>query len=204
MRTRSSAHDTDHYAAVLVASSAGGVLGLGTLLRGLGADLPVPVLVAQHLRRARRTQIVEVLSRATALPVQLAEDGDHPKNGAVYLAPPDHHLCMREDGAFRLTDEKPINFARPAADPLFESAAHTYDGRVIACVLTGADSDGARGVEAVKDRGGTIVVQDPATAEFRGMPKSAIETGRVDHVLPLDGIGPAIARLLRAGSPDRR
>lgn len=185
---------------MLVASSAGGVQGLKTLLGGLRPTMPVPVFVAQHLNRSRETRIVDILTRSTSLAVRLAEDGERPRAGTVYLAPPDRHLCVREGGTLALTREERVNFARPAADPLFASAAEEYGPRVIACVLTGADSDGARGVEVVKAHGGTTLVQDPETAEFHGMPNAAIRTGRADHVLPLEAIAPAIDRLLRRGT----
>lgn len=183
---------------MLVASSAGGVQGLGTLLGGLTPALPVPVLVAQHLNRSRETHIVTILARSTHLPVKLAEHGEHPQPATVYIAPPDRHLCVADDGTLALTHEDRVNYARPAADPLFESAAQAYGSGVVGCVLTGSDSDGARGIEAVKSRGGTVIVQDPETAEFRGMPKAAIGTGKVDFVLPLTAIGPALTRLVQA------
>lgn len=182
------------YEAVLIASSAGGVQGLSILLRGLDPALPVPVLIAQHLNRARETSIVAILSRVTPLGVKLAEDGERPRPATIHIAPPDRHLCVRGDGTLALTREERVNFARPAADPLFESAAEAL-GPLVGCVLTGSDSDGARGVEAVKARGGTVLVQDPQTADFLGMPKSAIGTGKVDHVLTLEEMGPAINRL---------
>ncbi|MFI0236047.1 chemotaxis protein CheB [Streptomyces sp. NPDC016845] len=188
-------------AAVVIASSAGGIEGLVTLLGGLDDALPVPVLVAQHLNRSRETSIAAILSRATSLAVKLAEDGERPRTGTVYIAPPDRHLCVGSDGALSLTREKRVNYARPAADPLFESAAEAF-GPLVGCVLTGSDSDGARGIEAVKAHGGTVLVQDPETAEFRGMPKSAIGTGKVDLVLTLEEMGPAINRLV--DSPARR
>ncbi|EPD68844.1 chemotaxis protein CheB [Streptomyces sp. HGB0020] len=183
---------------MLIASSAGGIQGLGTLLGGLEAALPVPILVAQHLNRARETRIVNILSRSAALTVKLAEDGEEPTPGTVYIAPPDRHLCMRADGSLFLTREERVNYARPAADPLFESAAQVYGKGVIGCVLTGSDSDGARGVEAVKAHGGTVIVQDPGTAEFHGMPKAAVGTGQVDFVLALTDIAPAITRLMQS------
>ncbi|WP_330280959.1 chemotaxis protein CheB [Streptomyces sp. NBC_00588] len=188
----------DRWSAVLIASSAGGIQGLGTLLGGLEAALPVPILVAQHLNRARETRIVNILSRSTALTVKLAEDGEEPAPGTVYIAPPDRHLCMRADGSLFLTREERVNYARPAADPLFESAAQVYGKGVIGCVLTGSDSDGARGVEAVKAHGGTVIVQDPGTAEFHGMPQAAVGTGQVDLVLALTDIAPAITRLMQS------
>ncbi|MFI6874692.1 chemotaxis protein CheB [Streptomyces sp. NPDC050400] len=205
----SSQDSHDPWSAVLVASSAGGIQGLRTLLGGLRGDLPVPVLVAQHLNRTRETRIVHILQRATSLTVKLAQDSESPQAGTVYVAPPDQHLCVRDDGTLFLTREDRVNYARPAADPLFESAAKAYGSGIIACVLTGADGDGARGVEAVKDHDGTVIVQDPETAEFHGMPKAAIGTGQVDHVLPLAAIAPTLTRLLRhhtdePPAPDQR
>lgn len=185
---------------MLVASSAGGIQGLGTLLGGLPATLPVPVLVAQHLNRARETRIVAILSRSTPLTVKLAEDGECPRAGSVHIAPPDRHLCVRAGGVLSLTREERVNFARPAADPLFESAAQAYGPGVIGCVLTGSDGDGARGVEAIKAHGGTVIVQDPGTAEFHGMPKAALGTGQVDVVLPLEAIASTITRLIQEGA----
>lgn len=196
----SSEHPQERHApraTVVVASSAGGIEGLEALLGGLGADFPAPVLVAHHLRRARETYIVPILSRRTTLTVKLAEDGEFPEPGTVYIAPPDHHLCVHVGGNLALSQEPPVNQSRPAADPLFESAAKKYGPLLIACVLTGADGDGARGVEAVKSGGGTIIVEDPATAKFHGMPKSAIETGQVDFVLDAEDIPSCLHLLVR-------
>ncbi|MFJ9180143.1 chemotaxis protein CheB [Streptomyces sp. NPDC102360] len=179
-----------------MAASAGGIQGLGTLLGGLSGELSAFVLVVQHLRRSRETRIVPVLSRRTDLRIKLAQDGDDPNLGTVYIAPPDRHLCVGPAKRLALTEEEPVNFARPAADPMFESAAKAYGSRTIACVLTGSDGDGSQGIAAVKKRGGTVIVQDPDTAEFRGMPRSAINTGLVDLVLPLEDIAPAITRLV--------
>ncbi|WAL95087.1 chemotaxis protein CheB [Streptomyces sp. Je 1-369] len=183
---------------VLVAASAGGIGALKAVLGGLRGTLPVPVLAAQHLRRSRESPIASILSRATPLDVKLAEDGESLRAGTVYIAPPDHHLCVRNPKELSLSKAGPVNFARPAADPLFESAVRAYGPRVIACVLTGADSDGALGVAEVKAGGGTVIVQDPASAEFRGMPKAAVDTGFADFVLDLADIAPTINRLLRA------
>lgn len=201
MNSRQPHESPDHCAIVLVASSAGGIQGLQVLLGGLDAEVRASVLVAQHLRRARTTHIVAVLSRSTSLGVQLAEGGERPSAGRVHIAPPDHHLCVETDGTLTLSREGQVNYARPAADPLFESASKAYGPLVIACVLTGADGDGARGVEAVKSRGGVVIVEDPATAAFHGMPRSAIETGQVDFVRPAEGIAPLIRELLSPAVP---
>ena len=179
-----------------MASSAGGIGGLSTLLGALDADLPVPVLVVQHLDPRHRTVIAEVLGRRTPLPVKLAEDHEQTSPGMVYIAPPDRHLLVRPGGLLTLTDSELVHFVRPSADLLFESVAGAYGPRAIACVLTGTGRDGAMGVDAVKSRGGTVIVQDPATAEFRGMPEAAVGTGTVDFVLPLEEIAAVIRGLV--------
>lgn len=193
---QSEALPCDHFDVVAVASSAGGIHGLCTLLGALEADLPVPVLVVQHLDRRHRTVIAEVLGRRTPLDVKLAEDRERTRPGTVYVAPPDRHLLVGPGGRLALTDTELVHFVRPSADLLFESVAGAYGPRAIACVLTGTGRDGAMGVDAVKQRGGTVIVQDPVTAEFKGMPEAAMGTGTVDFVLPLEEIAAVIRGLV--------
>lgn len=188
----------DHYSIVAVASSAGGIQGLSVLLGALGPDLPVPVLVVQHLDPRHRTVLAEVLGRRTDLRVKLAEAEECALPGTVYLAPPDRHLLVGSDGVLTLTNTELVHFVRPSADLLFESVAGAYGPEAIACVLTGTGRDGAMGVDAVKSRGGTVIVQDPASAEFPGMPKAAVDTGAVDFVLPLGEIAAVVRGLLEA------
>ncbi|MEU5434653.1 chemotaxis protein CheB [Streptomyces sp. NPDC020719] len=189
-------HSAERYDIVAVASSAGGIHGLGVLLGALGADFPVPVLIVQHLDPRHRTVIAEVLARRMSLPVKLAEDGERAEPGVVYVAPPDRHLLVGPEGTLSLSRSELVHFLRPSADLLFESVAGAYGPRAIACVLTGTGSDGAMGVDAVKSRGGTVIAQDPGTAEFKGMPEAAVGTGAVDFVLPLEEIATVIRGLV--------
>nr|AGZ93805.1 cheb methylesterase [Streptomyces sp. WM6391]AGZ94549.1 cheb methylesterase [Streptomyces sp. WM6378] len=154
------------------------------------------MLIVQHLDPRHRTVIAEVLARRMSLPVKLAEDGEHAEPGVVYVAPPDRHLLVGPEGTLSLSQSELVHFLRPSADLLFESVAGAYGPRAIACVLTGTGSDGAMGVDAVKSRGGTVIAQDPATAEFKGMPESAVGTGAVDFVLPLEEIAAIIRGLV--------
>ncbi|MFG2648430.1 chemotaxis protein CheB [Streptomyces sp. NPDC048436] len=189
---------SEKYAIVAVASSAGGVQGLGTLLGALDADLPVPVLVVQHLDPRHRTLLAEVLSRRTKLRVKLAADQERIEPGTVYLAPPDRHLLVGPEGTLALSNSELVHFVRPSADLLFESVAGAYGPRALACVLTGTGVDGAMGVGAVKSRGGTVIVEDPQTAQFPGMPSAALATGSVDFVLRLDEIAAAVRGLVES------
>ncbi|GCD43086.1 chemotaxis protein CheB [Streptomyces paromomycinus] len=186
----------DHYEVVALASSAGGIKALTEILGALGPDLSVPVLVVQHLDPRHRTIIAEVLTRRTALRVKLAEAEERARPGTVYIAPPDRHLLVGPGGTLTLSGSELVHFLRPSADLLFESVAGAYGAQAIACVLTGTGSDGAMGVEAVTSRGGTVIAEDPRTAEFKGMPEAAVGTGSVDFVLPLEEIAAVIRGLV--------
>ncbi|WP_138960803.1 chemotaxis protein CheB [Streptomyces sp. YIM 121038] len=186
----------DAYAVAAIASSAGGIHALGVLLGELGEDLPVPLLVVQHLDRRHRTVIADVLGRRTELNVKLAEQDERTEPGTVYIAPPDRHLLVAADGVLTLSSSALVHFVRPSADLLFESVAGAYGPRAIAAVLTGTGVDGAMGVDAVKSRGGTVIVQDPQSAEFKSMPQTALGTGAVDFVLPLEEIAAVIRGLV--------
>ncbi|WP_306323507.1 MULTISPECIES: chemotaxis protein CheB [unclassified Streptomyces] len=197
MPSRRSADRTDdQFSVVAVAASAGGVHALATLLSGLDVDLPVPVLVVQHLDPRHRTVLAEILGRRTTLTVKLAEQDERALPGTVYIAPPDRHLLVGQDGVLTLSRSELVHFLRPSADLLFESVAGAYGAGAIAVVLAGTGNDGAMGVDAVKSQGGTVIAQDPETAEFRGMPDAAAGTGTVDFVLPLEEISTVLRGLV--------
>lgn len=186
------------YAIVAIAASAGGVTALSRVLGGLPAGFSVPVLVVQHLDPRHETVIAQVLGRRAHLPVRLASDGEMAEPGMIYIAPPDHHLLVSEDGRLTLSNSELVHFVRPSADLLFESIAGGYGPEAIACVLTGTGSDGAMGLSAVKSRGGAVIVEDPDSAEFKGMPRAAVESGAADYILPLDEIASVICGLVEA------
>ena len=183
-------------AIVTVAASAGGITALGTLLGALPVGFPVPVLVVQHLDPRHETVIAHVLGRSAQLPVKLAEAGELARPGTVYVAPPNRHLLVGAAGLMSLSDSELVHFVRPSADLLFESVAGAYGARAIAVVLTGTGKDGSTGVTAVKSRGGTVIAQDPESADFKGMPQAAVGTGVVDFVLPLDEIAGVVRGLV--------
>lgn len=184
---------------VAIGTSAGGVQALRDVLGSLPAGFPVPIVVVQHLDPRHETVIAEVIGRRTKLTVKLAETDEVVKPGVVYVAPPDHHLLVGAGGALTLSRTELVHFVRPSADLLFESVAGAYGSKAIACVLTGSGSDGAMGVSAVKARGGTVIIEDPKTAAFRGMPDAAMATGTADFVLSLDEIADVIQGLVEPG-----
>jgi two-component system chemotaxis response regulator CheB len=188
---------------VALAASAGGLQALTLVLSGLPADFPASVVVVQHLDPRHRSLMAEILSRRTHLPVIQARDGDRLKVGQVLIAPPDKHMLVNSDGTISLTHTELVHFVRPSADLLFESMAASFGERAIAVVLTGAGLDGSMGIEAVKKRGGTTIVQEAGSAAYSGMPQAAIATGSVDFVLPLDEIASALATLVMDQGGDK-
>jgi two-component system, chemotaxis family, protein-glutamate methylesterase/glutaminase len=181
---------------VAIAASAGGLSALAQVLASLPQTFPLPVAVVQHLDPNHTSFIAEILGRRTSLRVKLAADDDVLCAGVVYVAPPGTHTEIVA-GRVRLTSTKPLHFVRPSADRLFESAAES-GRRIIGIVLTGTGSDGAVGVQAIKAGGGFVIVEDPKTSAFDGMPLAAVATGAVDRVLPLGEIAQALIDLTRS------
>jgi two-component system chemotaxis response regulator CheB len=140
--------------------------------------------------------MAEILDRRSELEVKQAENGDRLEPGKVFVAPPDRHLLLQEDGTIALSGALPVRFLRPSADVLFESVAVVCKERVVAVVLSGTGHDGSSGVMAIKRMGGTVIAQSIPTSEFPGMPESAIQTGDVDLILPLEEIAPALVATL--------
>jgi two-component system chemotaxis response regulator CheB len=187
---------SDSFEIVALAASAGGLKALSEVLAALPADFPAAVVVVQHLAPRHRSRMAEILDRRTGLAVRQAADDDQARPGTVFVAPPNRHLLVNPDGRLSLTRTELVHFSRPSADLLFESVAASYRERAIAVVLSGSGGDGAMGAKAIKKMGGTLIVQDPETAEFSGMPGAARQTGLADFVLPLGEIAGALQTLL--------
>ncbi len=181
---------------VVVGASAGGLNALQHVLEGLPPTFPVPVVIVQHLDRQHRSLLAEILARHTEMPVEEAADGARLRAGTVTIAVPDRHLLVDPAGVLRLTKTELVHFVRPSIDLLFESAARSHGDACVGVVLSGTGRDGAAGADAIRQGGGAVVVQDPATAEFPAMPEAAIETGAADTILHLDAIAPALVRLV--------
>ncbi len=181
---------------IVVAASAGGVDALVRVARGLPAGLPASVFVACHTPAGGQTALPEILSRSGPLLATHPADGEAFLPGYVYVAPPDRHLLLEPGGKVRLSRGPRENHQRPAADPLFRSAARHYGPRVIGVVLSGALNDGTAGLMAVRSAGGLAVVQDPADALVAAMPQSAAQIAGADFVAPADGLAPLLAELI--------
>lgn len=177
---------TRGFGIVVVGVSAGGLLALRTLVSGLPAGFDIPVAIVQH--RSRDSELLcELLQECSHLEVTEASDKEGIERGRVYVAPPDYHLIV-EPGYFALSTDEPVRFSRPSIDVMFASAADAYGVDAIGVVLTGANSDGSRGLRKIVDRGGHAIVQDPATAEVKVMPAQALKAVPEACVLPMEEI----------------
>ena len=187
---------------VVFGASAGGIEALQAVIRALPADLPASMFVTVHFPEAGTSVLPQILSRAGRLPAAHASDGERIEQGRIYVAPPDHHLLMN-DGTIRVLRGPRENGHRPAADPMFRSAAVNFGPRVIGVVLSGNLDDGTSGLAAVKRHGGLAFVQDPRDAVFSSMPRSAIEHVRVDKVAPASELGELIIECVNEPVPER-
>jgi two-component system chemotaxis response regulator CheB len=188
--------------AVVVAVSTGGPNALAGLCRDLPADLPVPVLVVQHMPPVFTGILAERLTRASAVPAVEAQAGERVVPGRVYVAPGGRHLAVEAhdgDVVVVLGDGPPENSCRPAGDVLFRAAAEVWGPGVLAVVMTGMGADGLRGAEAVHRAGGSVIVQSPATAVVASMPSAVIDAGIADAVVHLDDLAAVLVRHARAG-----
>jgi two-component system chemotaxis response regulator CheB len=184
------------YELVVIGCSMGGMKALQEILEFLPEDFPLPMVIVQHRYRTSNESLPAFFRRHSKLNVVDADDKQWIHPGTVYLAPADYHLLV-ERGELSLSVDARVEYSRPSIDVLFESAANAYGSAVIGVVLTGANSDGARGAAAIKKRGGFVIVQDPKTAEVPAMPEAAIAAARVDRILPLERIGPFLFELCR-------
>jgi len=185
-----------------IGTSAGGVEALIFLAKRFPREFPAAVLVTIHLPSHSRSALDELLSNAGPLPAQFARNGDTPRKGRIYIAPPDRHLLLDGD-RISLGEGPRENNARPSIDPMLRSTAICCGGRAIGVVLTGTLGDGASGLWAIRHGGGIAVVQDPKNAAFSEMPMTALNRAKPDHVVNLDEMPALFETLVHqpAGEP---
>lgn len=188
------------FEAIVIGVSAGGVNALKTILPALKPHFAMSVIVVMHRRwKSEDDFFCQTLNKNCMLTVKEADEKEHLEAGIIYLAPPNYHLMIEKDKTLSLTVDEPFNYSRPSIDILFESAAAVFGPRLIGVVLTGANNDGSYGLKAIKETGGLAVIEDPATAEVRTMPKMALDMlfpdYVADYILPLKKIGPLLVTL---------
>ena len=188
---------------VVIGGSAGAIESVSEIVRNLPADFPAAIFVVVHFPGTVTSALPRILSRVGNLPATHPDNEAPIHTGRIYVAPPDCHLFV-EDDRIRLTRGPKENGHRPAIDPLFRSAAHHYGTRVIGLLLSGNLSDGTAGLLSVKQLGGVTIVQDPETALYSGMPRSAIERLPVDHVVPVKEMAGLLVQLTAEPAPPRK
>ncbi|HLV99269.1 MAG TPA: chemotaxis protein CheB [Ktedonobacterales bacterium] len=182
---------------VVIGSSAGGIDALSTLVATLPTDFPAPIVIAQHLDPNRPSHLAEILGRRSTLPVRTSGEHEHLEPGVIYVVPSNRQIHIT-DSAIELQEDSAGRF-KPSIDLLLTSAAEVYGERLIAVILSGTGTDGAAGARTVKKAGGTVIIQDPDTATYPGMPLS-LAPNTVDIVATLERMG-HILRDLIAGVP---
>lgn len=184
---------------IAIGSSTGGPQALRDVMSVIPNDARVPVVIAQHMPKLFTAILAEHLSKC-GMPAAEAKHGEVLRPGRAYLAPGDWHFTLKAGGqgfVAELDQSPPVNFCRPAVDPLFRSCAQAAGRNVLAVVLTGMGSDGREGARVIRDAGGQVIAQDQATSVVWGMPGAVAEAGLADMILPLKDIGPEIARRLK-------
>lgn len=187
---------------VVVGTSTGGPNALVEVVGALPAHFPVPVLIVQHMPPMFTRLLAERLNGLSPLQVREAQGGELPRPGQVWIAPGGLHLAVASaEGEARLVTHRgaPENSCRPAVDVLFRSAAEVWGAGVLAVVMTGMGQDGLKGCRRVREVGGQVVVQEPATCVIGSMPLAVVQAGLADRAVPLAELGPEVAR--RVGRP---
>jgi two-component system, chemotaxis family, protein-glutamate methylesterase/glutaminase len=189
---------------VVIGSSTGGPGALREVIGRLPVDLPAGVVVVQHMPPSFTRSLAERLDDLSAVPVKEAAAGDRVQVGQVLIAPGGLHMTVNRNGEIQLNDGPTVNGVKPAVDVTMVSAAAAFGDRVLAVVLTGMGHDGRDGSRAIKHAGGRTIVQDEATCIVYGMPRSVVEAGLADTVLPIDQIADGISQALSQTTPKSR
>jgi len=182
--------------AIVLGASAGGLQAISTILMELEEGFKVPILIVQHLSPHSDNYMVTHLNNICRLNVKEAEEKEKILPGSVYVAPPNYHMLVEEDEILSLTVEAKENYSRPSIDVLFDTAADVYREGLIGVILTGANSDGSKGLKRIKELGGITIVQNPETAETSSMPMASIAITKVDYILELSEISAKLLELL--------
>lgn len=181
---------------LIIGGSAGSLEALLKIVPCLDSEMELAIVVVIHRKSSYDSQLGSILQERIPWPIHEVSEKDPVLPKHVYIAPGDYHLLIENDHTFSLDDSEKVNFCRPSIDVSFESAAEVYRSNLIAVLLSGANADGAKGLQQVKLLGGTTIVQDPSSAEISYMPEQAILQGQIDHVVSDNSIGEVINQLL--------
>ena len=182
---------------IVIGVSAGGMEALRKIIPKLPVNFSSPIAIVQHMHPHSDDFLVKDLNNRSQLTVKQADEKEGLKPGFVYFAPSNYHLLIENDKTFSLSVCDLVNFARPAIDVLFATAAEVYQEKTLGIVLTGANHDGSLGAKTIKDYGGLVIAQDPESAEVDTMPRAAIKAVNVDFILSLEKIVEHLLKLIK-------
>ncbi|MBO0144945.1 chemotaxis protein CheB [Agrobacterium sp. Ap1] len=181
--------------AIVIGASAGALEALTAILPDLPGDFPLPIIIVVHIPPDKRSVLAELFGAKCRIGVIEVEDKEPLRAATAYFAPPDYHLLVEDFETLGLTNEEPVLFSRPSVDVLFESAADVFGASSVGILLTGANQDGARGLLAIANAGGHVIVQDPETAFAAAMPEAGLALCPNATVMSLDGISQYLRRI---------
>ena len=176
------------YEAIIIGGSWGGMEAVIKIVKDLPVLFPLPIIIVVHRQKNVESSLCEVIKKNTKLSVKEITDKDGLKSGTIYLVPANYHVFIEKDKTFSLDVSENVMFSRPSIDVVFESAGLIYKNKLIAILLTGANTDGSEGLKTISKLGGLTIVQDPKEAVSKTMPLTAIEKVKVDFVLTLGEI----------------
>jgi two-component system chemotaxis response regulator CheB len=180
--------NADRVGAIVIGASAGAIQALSKILPALPAGYPIPVLVIVHIPADRSDLLAPLFQAKCRLVVKEAEDKEPVLPGSIYFGPSDYHVLVEADHTVSLSADEPVLYSRPSIDVLFESAADAYGAALVGVILTGANEDGAVGLQAITTAGGVALVEDPATAFASAMPSAALDLSAEAQSMSLDEI----------------
>lgn len=184
---------------ILIGASTGGPRALNKILLSLDKKINLPIVIVQHMPIGFTKSFAERLNKIFYnYTVIEAQDGMPIEKNTIYIAKSGIHLEISEKKRIKFDNSNPIWGVKPAVDKLFISASKVYRQKILACILTGMGKDGAEGVKGVKECGGTTIAESRETCLIYGMPKAAIETGKIDFILKIDEIGEKIKKLIES------
>lgn len=176
------------YKAIVIGGSAGSFQVLTKIMSSLPATFTLPILLSMHRLKHVRSGFLEALAIKSNIPIIEPVDKEQIKPGKAYLAPANYHMYIELGNRIALSTEEPVNHSRPSIDLSFITASQAFKDKLIGIILSGANSDGAAGLQKVKENNGLTIVQDPAECQVRTMTESAMKLTKVDHVLNTDQI----------------
>jgi two-component system chemotaxis response regulator CheB len=182
------------YKVIAIGVSWGGMKALQVLLPKLPKSFSIPIIIVQHLGAYSGTEWITILDRMSKVKVKEADEKEKIVSG-VYIAPANYHLLIEKDKTFSLSLDERVNHARPSIDVLFDCVADVYGAGAIGVILTGLNNDGAQGLKQIQENGGTVIVQNPDTAETSEMPLAALRATTPNYVVHIEELIPLLIKL---------